>query len=105
MTDYDDDESLTSNDNHNQLKSDDILKDLKETSNELDLISRDATDQHKQPHRSMRLNELTILLKEQSGASSASSFLGKQLADLLKNMNNSASTVNPSVLFGSVCKK
>lgn len=103
MTDYDDDESLTSNEN--QLKSDEILKDLKETSNELDLISRDATDQRKQPHRSMRLNELNILLKEQSGASSASSFLGKQLADLLKNMNNSASTVNPSVLFGSVCKK
>ena len=103
LTDFDEDET-TPNGKKDTPKPDHS----EESSNEIELISAKNDNENKtngKVHRSMRLNDLTILLKEQSGATPNNSFLGKQLADLLKNMNNSAGTVNPSVLFGSVCKK
>ena len=87
----------------------DLLNDNNQCSNEIDLINNSQKDELNNTnskrllHRSVRLNELTILLKEQNGATG--SFLGKQLSDLIKNMNNNSGIVNPSLLFSSVCKK
>ena len=51
----------------------------------------------------MRLTELNLVLKAPSGQSQ--SYLGKQLADLILNMNSNTGTVNPSSLFGAMCKR
>ena len=59
---------------------------------------------HKKPakqesHRSIRLNELNLVLKEPPGS------LTKTLFDVIKSMTSSSSTVNPNSLFSAVCKK
>ena len=50
-------------------------------------------------HRSIRLNELNLVLKEPPGS------LTKTLFDVIKSMTSSSSTVNPNSLFSAVCKK
>ena len=62
----------------------------------------DFRNKKKQPnrvHRSINVKELNVTLKEPPGA------LGRQLEDLLKTMSSTNSVVNPSALFGLVCKK
>jgi hypothetical protein len=60
-------------------------------------------DKEQKIHRSIRLSELHLVLKAPGGQNQ--SYLGKHLAELILNMNNNTGTVNPSNLFGAMCKR
>ena len=60
---------------------------------------RNKKKQSNRVHRSINVKELNVTLKEPPGA------LGRQLGDLLKTMSSTNAVVNPSTLFGLVCKK
>lgn len=76
-----------------------------DSSSDVDLVSGDssvtttATKSSAQSPRSMRLSDLHITVKEASGP------LTRQLFETIKSMTTSRTTVNPSPLFGQICKK
>ena len=61
--------------------------------------SDDDSSKKKKTHRSIKVDELDVILKETPG------ILGKQLGDTIKNMISSRTVVNPSNLFGLICKR
>ena len=50
-------------------------------------------------HRSIRVDEVKLSLKESPGA------LGRELNELIRKMTSSWSVVNPSAVFSIVCKR
>lgn len=61
--------------------------------------SEDSGEDKKSSHRSIRVEDLDIILKESPG------IMGRQLGDTIKNMVSSRTVVNPSNLFGLICKR
>lgn len=72
-------------------------------SSDLDLVNGDSdsvtNSSSSNSPRSMRLNDMTITVKDASGP------LTRQLFETIKSMTASRTTVNPSPLFGQICKK
>ena len=60
---------------------------------------RSRDDEEEKSHRSIPVENLRVVLKEPPG------LLNIQLGDVIKNMTASRKVINPSTLFGLLCKK
>lgn len=65
----------------------------------LNLNNEQNNSEKMENKKSIRVNELNVILKEIPGQ------LTRHLLDIIQKMNNSNTCQNPSSLFGSVCKK
>jgi hypothetical protein len=86
----------------NDEEDDDSDEKRPESCSMIKQLVKDRREQHKAAqvtHRSIRLGQLDLTIKESPGV------LTRNFYEVVKNMKTSNSVINPTALFSSVCKK